>query len=205
MKYKKFKDLTVADYQQLYSIYKSDDEDTEKSVLMVSVLTGLPRWDVENISLLEFNNICREAAVILSGVQKPPKLVDTVTIKGKKYRVCLNPRKMQSGQYIDIQTFMRSNIIDNLHKIFACLLVPKKLFGKGKYSGELHEQVAEGVRDLNFSIIHGTCIFFLNYWKLSMQIIRDSLEKKMKKENQSLPKELMDLWKLSDGFITQNG
>lgn len=205
MQYKKFSDLTVADYQQLYEISKSEDNDTEKSIRFVAVLTGMPRWDVEEIPVHEFNKICGEMAIIFSGQSPDTKPVTTVVIKGKKYLVEHNPRNITTGQYIDLQHFMKGNIIENLHKIFACLLRRKRLMRTGKYNGTEHEIIAEGVRDLNFIHIHATCLFFSKFWHLSMIAIRDSLEKKAKMMKTPLPQELLDLWKLTDGYITQNG
>src|SRR5215831_8341270 len=66
MKYKTFAELTVSDYQQLYSVVASDDDELNKSVACVSIITGLPRWEVEELPLPEFNQANDEISTIFS-------------------------------------------------------------------------------------------------------------------------------------------
>lgn len=204
MDYKRFHQLTVAEYQQLYTISRSDDDDIEKSIQLVSVLTGKPRWDVENISVQEFRTISAEIAVILSAQSTSTIPKRIIKLKGKKYLVEHNPRKISAGQYITLQHFLKGNMIDNLHSLFACLLTPYKLFGKGKHNGADHELISIAIQDLNFCHVHATCVFFLTLYEKSMTAIRDYLEIQARKgKKPEMPKELMDLWKLTDGYIMQ--
>lgn len=195
--------LTVGEYQQLYSIHKSDDDEVDKSIQSVSILTGLTRWEVEDMDLSEFRAMAREISILFGGhvIESRPKT--TLKINGKWYYVCLNVRHLTAGQYIDLQHFLKGNMIDNLHKLMACLLVPVKKYwfykAKGKYDGENHEKISEGIQDLNFIDVHATCVFFLALWNNSIKAIQGYLTNQLKKTGKNLPE--MDLEKIMGGYI----
>lgn len=200
MRYTTFSDLTVSQYQELYQINSSDSDEIEKAIGSVSVLTGLPRWDVEELPLPDFNKAASELAIIFSPKLEPGKpqvkISDTYTIQ-------LNPRKLTAGQYIDVQTFLKDkDWIKNMDKIIASLSVNKK----GKYEAKNHEQISEQVREMKFLDIHSTCVFFLSLWKVSMQATETYLKKQLKKKltkEQYSQLEQMDLAKVMDGSLMQ--
>lgn len=202
---KSFEKLTVGEYQQLYEIHISGDDQIEKSVASVAVLTGKPRWEVEDMDFDQFREKAREATVLFSAalVEKfPSKLIK---IAGKWYRVCLNPRKLTAGQYIDLQVFLKENQIRSLHKIMACLLIPVKRYGLytkvGKYDGENHEKIAEGIQDCNFMQVHSTCVFFLRLWNLSIKAMVPFLKKELSKTGMKTTE--TTLQGIMDGFLMQ--
>jgi hypothetical protein len=58
--------LTVGQYQQLYAIAKSDDDELEKSAQSISVITGRPVSEVEEMPLNEFNALNRKIVSTIS-------------------------------------------------------------------------------------------------------------------------------------------
>ena len=191
--------LTVGEYQALYYIHTSKDEEIDKAVASVSILTGKTRWEVEEMDFKEFTHLTKELNILFGAfVSGKPKT--SLKINGKKYQVCLNPRKLSAGQYIDLQHFLKGNMIDNLHKIMACLVVPKKRFGVGKYDGENHELISVGIQDLNFIDVHSTCVFFSLLWSNSIKAITPYLSQEVMKKNPSLSPQ--DLQSIMDGFLT---
>lgn len=192
--------LTVGEYQELYKIHRSKDDDLEKSILSVAVITGKTRWEVEEMDLAEFNEQARVISILFSSPvdRVAPKI--QVKVNNKKYRICLNPRKISFGQYVDIQHFLKGNMIENMHKLFACLLVPYKFMKQGKYDGANHEQVAEGVLYMNFIDVHSTCVFFLTLWNASIKATTAYLKQEWKKEtNSQLPETVLQI--ITDGSI----
>lgn len=185
MEYTKIDNLTVGQYQELYNIHTSQDDDIDKAVASIALITGKPRWEVEELPLGQFTRISKEISLLFSNPQIKTKVVKYVRVNGKKYAVILDARKLKYGQYVDLQHFLKGNMIENLHKLMACLLVPVKyspLNIKGKYDGENHEKIAEGVQLLKFSEVHSTCVFFSKVWNNSIKAIEGYLIKEMMKE-----------------------
>lgn len=204
MNYTKIENLTVGQYQELYKIHKSTDEDIDKAIASVAILTDKTRWEVEELPLMDFTGMSKEISILFSNPEVKSKVVKSVRINGKKYVVILNPRKLSAGQYIDLQTFLKGNLIENLHRLMASLLIQVKyspLNIRGKYDGENHEKIAEGIQSLKFSEIHSTCVFFSKLWTASIKAMETYLKKEWKKKtkNQMNPP-LMDLQALMAGF-----
>lgn len=212
MKYTKIEDLTVGQFQQLHAIHVSSDDDLEKAISSISVLTGLPRWEVEELPLKTFKDLSREIGILFSSPpQAKPKVLKKVRVNGQRYAVILNARKLTLGQYSDLQHFLKQgNMIDNMHKLMACLLVPIRfnpLNILGKYDGANHEKIAEGILSLKFSDVNNTCVFFSKLWNNSIEAIAGYLKKEMMlamKKNTKSQLSQTDLQTLLDGFIMQS-
>lgn len=200
---KSLTNLTVGEYQELYTIHKSKDDELDKAVQSVALITGKPRWDVEDMDMDKFSEIARAISILFSGhLEVKPKA--QVKINGKSYHVCLNPRKLSAGQYIDLQHFLKGDMIENLHKIMACIVIPhKKKWGRkvlGKYDGENHESISEGIKELRFTDIHSTCVFFSLLWRDSIKAIIPYLSKHPKM--MSLNIDETNLRSIMDGYST---
>ena len=202
MKYDtRIENLTVGQYQDLYKIHTSQDDDIDKAIASVSILTGLPRWDVEELPMPEFTAMSREISVLFSNPVVKEKVVKSVKVNGKKYSVILDPKKLCAGQYIDLQHFLKQNMVENIHKLMACIIVPAKRWpwdDKPKYDGENHEKIAEGIQNLSYIEIYSTCLFFSKLWNSSIKAIGTYLiremNKEMKRKNQNPIVTEMDLW-----------
>lgn len=203
MKYTTLDQLTVGQYQELYRINRGDEDDLDKSISCVSVLTGLTRWEVEDMALTDFNKVAAEINKIFSAPQvpvgKPPR---SVTIFKKKYHVLYNMRKISAGQYIDLQHFLSGNVVENLHKIIACLLVKREWLKKDKYDAGNHELISEGVQELNYLQVNNICVFFSKLWASSIKALEPYLLKEMKKKG--IPLKEMDLHKIMAGYTMPN-
>lgn len=204
MKYTKIESLTVGQYQDLYKIHTSQDDDIDKAVASISILTGKPRWEVEDMPMPEFKSISREISILFSNPLIKEKVVKSVKVNGKRYAVILDPKKLCAGQYIDLQHFLKQNMVENLHKLMACLLVPVK-YGifKHKYDGENHEKISEGIQNLSYIEVYSTCVFFSKLWNNSIQAIGTYLVKEMNKKlkTKSQPQIVTetDLWNYLGG------
>lgn len=205
MNYKTFETLTVGEYQELFAIMRSEMDDLDKSIECVAVLTGKTAKQVEEMDIQDFNRCNRELAKIFSEVEIKYKPIKFINIGGVKYRICYNPKRMSAGQYIDIMTFGKGNLIENLHKIFASLLIRARLIGKEHYDGTGHEILAARVQDINFITVHSTCVFFSALWNNFTKAIHPYLAREMEKKGISpnLIRE-MDLTTIMAGFTTLN-
>lgn len=197
MNYTTFDTLTVGQAQQIVEISKSDDDDID--VQYVSLLTGLTREQVYEMYLPEFNKVCREAAQVFSHqIKGTPKR--SVRINGKKYRIVYDCKKLTPGQYISIQHWIKGGTIENMHRIFASLIYPVTLWGRGKPPAEEHEEIAMAVQDMNFKTVYSACVFFSLLWNNSIKALADYLESEMPME-----KEVRSLLRTAlDGYTTPN-
>lgn len=213
MKYSKIDDLTLGQYQELYTIHTSTDDDLDKAIASVAVLTGKTRWEVEEMPLPQFKQMAKEISILFLNPKTSDKTVRRVKVNGKKYAVILDARKLSSGQYIDLQHFLgkkpdgtQMNMIDNMHKIMASLLVPIKFGMRGKYNGANHEAIAEGVQSLKFMDVQSTCVFFSKLWNRLIENIRGSAlkeyRKMIRKSKDPFPVQMTetDLLNIMDGF-----
>jgi hypothetical protein len=188
--------LTVGEYQQLYAIHTSKEDELDRAVMSVAIITGKPRWEVEDMDLDKFRDISRSIVVLFTGMSAPEQPITGIELNGKRYKVCLNPRKIKYSQYVDIQGFLKGGIIENLHKLFASLLVDSK----GKYSGEDHEEIATAIQECNFSVIHSTCVFFSLLWNNSIKALVPFLNEEIRKTQTNLLNG-MSLQNITDGYL----
>lgn len=208
MQYTTFETLTVGQYQQLYSIHSGNDSELDKIIQSVCVLTGLSERGVEELPLPDFNKIAAELARIFDkDIKGDPQTF--ISISGKKYGIVYQPSTLTAGQYVEIQTWMQTNVIDNIHKIMASIVYQVK--GKGifkkrlKYNPDNHTEVSEAILSCRFVDVYYSCVFFLSLWNDSIKALGDYLEKEVKLK-EGIPTQIQDILKgISAGYIMPNG
>ena len=209
MKYTTFDTLTVRQYQQLYAIHTDKETaDIDKVIQSVCVLTGLSERGVEQLPVPEFNKISSEIAKIFSKeIKGDPKTF--IQIAGKRHGVIYQPATLSTGQYVEIQTWMQTNVIENLHKIFASIVYEVK--GKGifkkrlKYNSDNHPVISEAILDCNFIDVHSSCVFFLKLWRDSIKALEPYLAKELKAKGMNPTQIQTALKSYLDGFTMLNG
>lgn len=182
-----FKTITVRQYQALYTISQTADDD--KDIKLVSVLTGLTLTQVEDMRLDDYNAVCRAISHIFS-VKPEARPKRRVRILGKRFRIIYNPRQLTPGKYVEIQTWLKAGTIDNMDKIFASMVerinwLGWKIKDKKDRSGTViksanppHPELSEAIKDLKFIHIHSACVFFSLLWKNSIKGLEDYLVSK---------------------------
>ncbi len=210
MKYTTFDDLTVRQYQEIVSIQTDTEMAQEDKIIQsIMVLTGATEREVEELTIIEFNKIGSELAVIFSQEledQKPPRYL---RIGGKLYGITYNPRNLAYYQYADIQSWVSGNAIHNTHKVVASLAYPVKgwLKIKGKNEADKHYLLSEEVLDCKYKDVHAICVFFSLLWNNSIKALADSLVKDKKETLTPREREQMKilLQAVSDGSIIPKG
>lgn len=200
--------LTVGQYQQLYAISKSEDDELEKSMQCVEVITGK---SADEMPLNEFNKLNRDIVAAINSQRLNTKPVSFLKSGKKLYQVNYKVGTLRAGQNVELQHWLKEkDWIQNMDKILASIVVPikKYLWVKlpGKNQSENHEQVAEDMREIDFGEAFGCVVFFCKIFAASINSILPSLAKQMpKEERQKLLILQTDLMKIMDGFTTQNG
>ena len=205
MNYTTFDTLTVRQYQQLYAIHSSEDKDLDKIIQSVCVLADKTERQVEEMSLPDFNKVAGELSVIFGKeVKGNPK--SFINIAGDRYGIVYDPSTLSAGQYIEIQTWMASNVIENLNKIMASIVY--RVTGRGifkkrhKYDAANHPAISEAILDCNFIDVHSTCVFFLKLWNASIVSLEGYLAKELRTKGVTRDQLRTILARSSVGFST---
>ena len=200
--------LTVGQYQQLYAIAKSDEDELDKSLQSVEIITGK---SAEDMPLNEFNKLSREIVSSINSQRLNTSPVSFLKSGNKLYQVNYKIGTLRAGQNVELQAWLKEkDWIRNMDKILASVVVPIKKYLwvrlPGKNQSENHEQVAEDMQAVDFSEAFGCVVFFCKIFAGSINAILPSLAKQMPKmERQKLLTLQTDLMKTMDGFTTQNG
>lgn len=207
MRYSTYDDLTVRQYQEIFSINSSEMADEDKVIQSICVLTGATEREVEELTIPEFNKISKELAEIFTKElpdSKPPRRIKA----GRKlYGITYNPRNLAYYQYADIQSWIGRNAITNMHRIVASLVYPVKRYGflhlKQKNDPNNHPEISEAILDCKYKDVHSICVFFSLLWNNSIKALADSLVPQIETLTQNEKKILKEILQSStDGFIT---
>ena len=195
--------ITVGKFAELYPALTSDGKLVERVPALISVLSGFPLDDIKKISIEDYKRIAKHLDFLndFEGLNKMP---DSFKIDGHRYHIDSDINKMTGAQYMDLMHFLggcNNNdflIIQNLHKILSCIIIPdeKKAFGwkKGKYNGEKHKEISEAIRDkMSVKYAYPIAVFFWNLSQELMPIINDYGNSQLKKAEELLKQVEKDL------------
>jgi len=187
--------LTVGQFQEIYKVQKSEMDEEEKMTEMVSILSGKTIREVEDMPITEFTKLANDIKEVLRQelpVAEPKKIIG-------KYGITYEPAKLNRGQYITVNHFMKGDSIDNCHLILASLTYDPKT---GKHDADNHKKIAEDLQEANFLDAYSACVFFSHLFKVSISSLRDFLVLELSKKGKG--QEMKDLLKDLDGFIMPN-
>lgn len=204
--------LTVGQYQQLYIIATSDDDETEKAIQSVSVITNKTPSEVEDMPLNEFNALNRKVVSEINAQRLNTKPVSFLKAGKKLYQVNYKIGTLRAGQNTELQHWLKEkDWIKNMDKILASIVVPVKRYLWVKLPtrnrSEDHQQVAEDMQTVNFSEAFGCVVFFCKLFAGSIQATLPYLEEAMLKSGKTKDQVQTfqtDLMKTLAGFTTQS-
>lgn len=179
-------DLTVGQFQQLYSII--NDKNLEPIDREIQIIALVENRKIEEVEALEIPVLKRkviEYSDFSSLELDREKLPAWVIINRKIYSVCMSEAQMTGAQFIDFSHFLnaKDGTVANMHHLFVVMLRKRKfIFWKDKYDGSNHEQLAAFIKDnMPVRAVHPLCLFFCNYMRASLSVIENSLS--LEKEN----------------------
>lgn len=171
-----WKNLTVAHYQALYPITKDKDlTDEDRSVKIISALYGLTEAQIDELSMGEFMRMLNESNFLLEDI---PTVKPVRYLKGKKrkYKIIYNVPDLPFARYAEIKTFRGSteeDLIMNLHKIVASMVMPVKFLKTQKYDAANHADYASDIQDARFIDVFNICVFFCHFFAASIASTKD--------------------------------
>lgn len=197
--------LTIKQFQQINAINKTTIDDLDKSIMFVMVLTGKSEFEVNRMKVKKFNNLCAEVLKAFESMMvdlnkgKPENLIKA---NGKWYWINYDIAKLDAGRYVETATF-GVDLLDNLHKLMATMVVPMKWTLKGlkpvEYNAMNHEQIAEDMLQADFKHCYHAAVFFYALFKNSIVSLESYLMNQTEKKEE-LKRAMMNFKNLSDGF-----
>ena len=200
--------ITVGKFADLYPILTSEKKLVERVPAIISVLSGLPLDDIKKIRITDYKKISKHLD-FLNNIDEMKDAPGKFKIDGNQFRVDMDINKMTGAQYMDMMHFLKECngneflIIQNLHKILSCVIIPdeKKAFGwkKGKYDGERHQEISQLIKEkMSIKYAYPIAVFFWNLSEELTPIIHDYGKHQLEKV-QGIIKELQKDLKDGDG------
>ena len=205
-----WKDVTVWQWQQIQNLLTKREGLTELDIAVKSleILTYQTEAQIDSLSIKELNEQLKKITFITESAPVP-KPSDIIKIGKKRYRCVYDIRNIPYSRYLETK-FFGDDIINNLHKIGASMVMPMKLTWRGwkvaKYDASKHEEYAEDLLSASFESVYGSVVFFCQVLRDSIRIIVDSSRNELIQKGLSeLEIEVLtkDLWSDLDGFINQ--
>ena len=208
--------VTIEQYQEVYRLLKDTGMDSfEKETLILAALSGKTTRQIEALTIADYKKLRQEVDFAFSA---PPKGKPSQYIKanGRWYKVIYDIRKIRANQYVTLQHFAKSDIIENLHQVLACTVAPARriagFFVAGRYNASNHERYAEDLKQCAFIHAHNSALFFWTLFNNAIAECLPFLEDKAKealksRSNPSLThsSEPTDGWPMSQGWPSMSG
>lgn len=201
-------DVTVYQYQQIQNIKEDDVLDAD--IKLVSIMYELTEKQIEAMPMAEFNEKKYEVSFVHS-LPLVPKTSKYIKANKNIYRFIPDIREVRlggTGRYITIKHFQK-NVVENLHKIAASMIVPQKKgwFGlkDAEYRAEDHDMYADDMLSAKIVDVYGMIVFFckvyLNWMDNSKDYLIQTLMTTGKTSQSESEKLVNNLWTYMDGYI----
>jgi len=209
----KWSEITLKQYQEVIEVSLVDMDDLDKSVKILSVLSGVSEDEITNMPLTSIKECVKWIRFIYT-IPEKTKVLPKVKIGGKRYRINLELNKLSGGEYIDLigYTKEKETINSNLHYIFSIFMHEINVFGKLKKSNytknakgdycqklDVRNNTAEFIKDkITMDVVFNLSGFFLNLYEGLMKATLDYSITELNKMNKEIIKEM-------DSLITGDG
>jgi len=156
-------DIRLEQFLLFQKVIKENQSDSFVSLAMVSIFCDISVPDAQNIELKDFNEIVLQISEVL---KQQPRFIQRFIYNGKEYGFIPNLDDIPAGEYIDLETYLKSE--DTYPKAMNVLYRPiankmKNLYNIDDYKGE-HTDFSK----LNLEIVLGSMLFF---WNLSNELL----------------------------------
>lgn len=195
--------ITVGQFQELYKIQKSDQDQYDKMTESVALLTDKTVREVEDLSIPEFNKLASQITSLWDQYKNIPERQAPKYLVG--HGITYEPGKLTRGQYVTCMHFVKGDMIENMHLVMASISYDPKT---KKHDTDNHLVIAEQIQSALFLDVHASCVFFYHLFTRSIKTLETFFLKRMIQEGMN-PKVarryLQALWKDLDGFTSVNG
>lgn len=195
---KDWKDVTLGIWQRMNEITQREDE-IQRIVGFVALFNNMTEDDVLAMPLDEFKERMKE----LAWMNVPPEIEqpkEEYTINGKQYVLTMNFHKLTTAQYIDFQSYTKSEDYSQMLSVF---LIPK-----GKKYGEGYDvfETQQDLKQMPVGEVLGLMGFFIVlYRSWSAALLKYSSRMLRKAAKREKSKELMETVKKTEELADMFG
>ena len=194
-----YRKLSIAKYDEIKKIMEKDIDDIDKQVELIACLADMDIDKIYNLPLTKYEELVEKTSFLLELPKPKNNLPNKLVIGDWKYRIMKNVEKMTTGQYIDLQTYLKNDM--GVAYILTTIIIPEGCeYNDGNYNiDDLQKDIynnlnIEDAISISFFLhrklqitIEGT-LHFLD-WKLK------KMEKKMPQEQKTKMKEAREMLK----------
>lgn len=181
-----YRKLSIAKYDEIKKIMKKDIDDIDKQVELIACLADMDINNVYNLPLTKYEELVEKASFLYEMPKPKNNLPNKLIIGDFKYRIMKNVEKMTTGQYIDLQTYLKNDM--GVAYILTTIIIPEGCeYGDGDYNiDDLQKDIYN-----NLNIEDALSIAFFLHRKLQITIegTLRFLDWKMKKMEKKMPQE----------------
>jgi hypothetical protein len=202
--------VTVFQYQQINELYANSKDltDLDISVKVASILTNQTENQIDSLPVKELAPLLESIAFINDEIK--PEAVDRIKINGRVYKCIYDVRNIPAARYIESKHFS-SDVMGNLHKIFACMVIPQKKTWFGwrddKYDASKHSDYAQDILEAPIVSVLGSVVFFYQVFRLWIKNSKDYMVQQMMEqgvERMKAEEVHQVLCTIMDGFTKPN-
>jgi hypothetical protein len=191
--------INVFKYQEIVRALEIKD-DIDKACKLISIIFDKTIMEVESMSLETFLTYSNQLSFLKENIGGKPQKI--IKCNGKRYAFVWNVKQLPAARYIEVKHF-GVNMIDNLHSLFASMVIPMKRKWYGwvyeKYDASKHEVYANDILSANIQEVYSSVVFFYHVYRNWIEVSQDYLN--TRKDKNKL-KEVVTLLKFMDGSIT---
>jgi hypothetical protein len=153
----------MATVNELYANSK-DLTDLDISVKVASILTNQTENQIDSLPVKELAPLLESISFINDEIK--PEAIKVLNINGRRYKCVYDVRNIPASRYIESKHFS-SDVMGNLHKIMACMVIPQKKVFLGwaddKYDASKHSDYAQDMLEAPIQSVLGSVVFFIKY------------------------------------------
>jgi hypothetical protein len=209
--------LTIDKFQRLNAIASLEEDELEKAAKMVQILLDKSSEEIDKMPLKKFAKLCDklqkafDLKVQVETMKAPKSLI---VANGKVYSLNFEIKKpFNTGRYIEVLTFSKSDPINDMHNILASICTPMKwswwkmTYVPMPFDVDKHEQYADDMRQADFRHGYNAMVFFcilLADLTNNTEAYSDLLMKMMRQNKKRLKMLRVYSQKISDGSTQQS-
>ena len=181
-----YRKLSIAKYDEIKKIMEKDIEDIDKQVELIACLADMDIDKVYNLPLTKYEDMVEKTSFLYEMPKAKANLPNKLIIGDFKYRIMKNVEKMTTGQYIDLQTYLKNDM--GVAYILTTIIIPEGCeYNDGDYNiDDLQKDIYN-----NLNIEDALSIAFFLHRKLQITIegTLRFLDWRMKKMEKKMPQE----------------
>lgn len=187
---KSYKQITVAQYQELLPIYRKALNETDSIKAadhwcnIIAILADCQTEEVEALPINKLKDIIKSLAWLNSYGSYKKKF--TLFHNGKLYKAFRTAKGFNTARYVEYKTFLgRGGLIENMHMILATIYQP---YFKSK---QTHEERAIEFRSAKMADVFPVVFFYSVAYRNSINRIQEYGLRLAKEKNKEAEKALM--------------